>query len=193
VQPREWRWLVAAVAFVGSLALFTRCIAVNRARLLTRAFAKELPAHLLDRGPYRAVRHPFYCSYVIAYIAGFVATTTFVLLPVIFWMGRVTRARRARKKPSFQRARSVTSARDTRTGPERLPRGSSAVFTNEHLVDISPRSDPVWPSRFGYERDRKCGLAGGARSALWCLRDSKAAEEIARRCSAAYSSNRSSL
>ena len=32
------------------------------------------PAHLMTTGPYRVVRHPFYCSYLLVWLAGLVAT-----------------------------------------------------------------------------------------------------------------------
>jgi protein-S-isoprenylcysteine O-methyltransferase Ste14 len=91
----SWRWIVGGTGFVGSLALFARCIAVNRARPLTLAFAHDLPTHLVDRGPYRTVRHPFYSSYMIAYVSGLIATMNLRLLPLILVMGMLyTRAAR---------------------------------------------------------------------------------------------------
>ena len=90
-----WRWIVGGAGFVGSLALFARSIAVNRARPLTLAFANDLPTHLVKKGPYRTVRHPFYCSYMTAYLSGLIATMNLLLLPMIIGMGALyTRAAR---------------------------------------------------------------------------------------------------
>lgn len=90
-----WRWIVGGAGFVGSLVLFGRCTAVNRARPLTLAFAADLPTHLVDSGPYRRVRHPFYSSYMIAYLSGLIASMNLRLLPLILGMGTLyTRAAR---------------------------------------------------------------------------------------------------
>jgi protein-S-isoprenylcysteine O-methyltransferase Ste14 len=95
VPHPTWRWIVGGAGFVGSLALFARCIAVNHARPLTLAFANDLPTHLVKKGPYRIVRHPFYCSYMTAYLSGWIATMNLLLLPVIIGMGALyTRAAR---------------------------------------------------------------------------------------------------
>ncbi len=37
----------------------------------------------MEHGPYRFVRHPFYCSYLLAWAAGFVATAQTWLLPTV--------------------------------------------------------------------------------------------------------------
>jgi hypothetical protein len=52
VPQTTWRWIVGGAGFVGSLALFARCIAVNRTRPLTLAFANDPPTHLVKKGPY---------------------------------------------------------------------------------------------------------------------------------------------
>ncbi|HEY2594238.1 MAG TPA: isoprenylcysteine carboxylmethyltransferase family protein [Chloroflexota bacterium] len=92
--PRpSWRWAAAGFGFAASLACFGRCIAINRARPLTLAFANDIPAHLVRTGPYRVIRHPFYTSYMLAYIAGLIATASPLLIPVIVCMGSLyTRA-----------------------------------------------------------------------------------------------------
>jgi protein-S-isoprenylcysteine O-methyltransferase Ste14 len=84
-----WRWIVGGAGFVGSLTLFARCVAVNRARPLTLAFAHDLPFHLVDSGPYRIVRHPFYSSYLTAYLSGLITTMNLRLLPLVLCMATV--------------------------------------------------------------------------------------------------------
>jgi protein-S-isoprenylcysteine O-methyltransferase Ste14 len=69
------------------------CIVVNHARPLTIAFADDVPMHVVRSGPYRVVRHPFYTSYMLAYLAGLIATASPLLIPVIVCMGTLyTRA-----------------------------------------------------------------------------------------------------
>jgi protein-S-isoprenylcysteine O-methyltransferase Ste14 len=122
-----WRWIAGGAGFFASLALFARCIAVNRACPLTLAFAHDLPTHLVDRGPYRTVRHPFYSSYMIAYLSGLIATMNVLLVPVILGMGTLyTRAaRREEAKFSATHLSHRYALYRTRTGmfiPRLVPR-----------------------------------------------------------------------
>ena len=75
------RALIAASLYGTGLALFWWAIRSNRAHPLSAVFSRDLPEHLMDRGPYRFVRHPFYCSYLLTWIAGFVGTGQIWLLP----------------------------------------------------------------------------------------------------------------
>jgi protein-S-isoprenylcysteine O-methyltransferase Ste14 len=85
---RGW---VAALLYLWSLGLFWWAIQTNSATRFSAAFSDDLPAHLVDDGPYRFIRHPFYCSYVLAWSAGTIATARWWLLPtvvvmvVIYW------------------------------------------------------------------------------------------------------------
>jgi protein-S-isoprenylcysteine O-methyltransferase Ste14 len=82
---------VAAGLYVCSLALFWWALRSNRRRPLTAAFLADLPRHLMDRGPYRFIRHPFYTSYLLTWSAGIIATGRWWLIPtllamlVIYW------------------------------------------------------------------------------------------------------------
>jgi len=58
----------------ASLVLFWRCIHANRTRPLSLAFSKDQPDHLVTRGPYRYIRHPFYTAYLLAWAAGPIST-----------------------------------------------------------------------------------------------------------------------
>jgi protein-S-isoprenylcysteine O-methyltransferase Ste14 len=122
-----WRWIVGGDGFVGSLALFARCIAADRVRPLTLAFANDLPTHLVDQGPYRAVRRPFYCSYMTAYLSGFIATMNSLLLPVIIGTGAL--CTRAARKEEAKFSASPLSYAYTRikSDPGCSPRGSSGT------------------------------------------------------------------
>lgn len=66
--------LSGCVLYAGSAALFLWCAAVTRGQRLSIAFSPDGPAHVFKEGPFRRIRHPFYASYVLSYVAGFVAT-----------------------------------------------------------------------------------------------------------------------
>ena len=65
---------IAAALYVLSLVVFWWAIAANRIKPLAACFAQHEQLHLVQHGPYRFVRHPFYCSYLLAWIAGAVGT-----------------------------------------------------------------------------------------------------------------------
>ncbi len=71
----------AALLYLCALALFWWALASNRRNPLSAAFSPDAPAHLVEEGPYRLVRHPFYSSYLLTWIAGVVATANLWLLP----------------------------------------------------------------------------------------------------------------
>jgi protein-S-isoprenylcysteine O-methyltransferase Ste14 len=64
----------AAALYILSLVVFWWAIAANRVKPLAACFAHNEQLHLVQHGPYRFVRHPFYCSYLLAWVAGAVGT-----------------------------------------------------------------------------------------------------------------------
>lgn len=73
--------VTAGVALYGlSLAIFWWTIASHRSKPLAACFSKDEQLHLVQHGPYRFMRHPFYCSYLLAWLAGAVATLS-------LWLG----------------------------------------------------------------------------------------------------------
>jgi hypothetical protein len=84
------------------------------------------------------MRHPFYCSYMIPYLSGLMATMNFLLLPVVIGMKRFTPGRHARRKPSFQPVHSVTDTRSIKSEPGYSPRGSSGA-SGTIAADRTPR------------------------------------------------------
>ena len=79
-----WLLLFSAVLFWWSLA-------TNRRHPLTAAYSNDLPVHLVQHGPYRYVRHPFYTSYLLSYLGGFVMlpcwwTALAVIVPFMVYL-----------------------------------------------------------------------------------------------------------
>lgn len=66
--------------FVMSFLLFGLALLSNRKHRLSEIYSTDAPKFLNRTGPYRYLRHPFYVSYLMSYLAGFVAT----LNPILF-------------------------------------------------------------------------------------------------------------
>lgn len=77
----------AAVVYVAALTIFWASVRVNRARPLTLAFSTDHPEHMVREGPYRFIRHPFYASYLLAWLAGAIGSLQPWLLLTVAFMG----------------------------------------------------------------------------------------------------------
>ncbi len=73
-QMEGARALSGVCLLLAGLALFVWAWAANRGAPLTRPFLNDIPDHLVSSGPYRWVRHPFYSSYLLVLVAGWVAS-----------------------------------------------------------------------------------------------------------------------
>ena len=74
---------VGIVIELASVALFWAAIIASRRARLLFAFDPGLPHGLLDSGPYRYVRHPFYTSYLMFWIGWAVASWSAWTLPLL--------------------------------------------------------------------------------------------------------------
>ena len=77
-QASTWANAAAWVLFLVDFTLFWWTVRVNAAHPLTLAFSIDQPSFLQQAGPYRFVRHPFYFSYVVFWIATAVASSNAV-------------------------------------------------------------------------------------------------------------------
>jgi protein-S-isoprenylcysteine O-methyltransferase Ste14 len=82
-SPHAVQFTISALLCGASLLIFWWTISVTRSRRLSVAFSADEPRHLLRNGPYRFVRHPFYVSYSLFWMAGFIAVPRWYLLPGI--------------------------------------------------------------------------------------------------------------
>jgi protein-S-isoprenylcysteine O-methyltransferase Ste14 len=80
------RTLAAVALYSASLGLFWWAIRINKRRPLSAVFSPDPPVHLVQDGPYRYIRHPFYCSYMLTWVGGLVATLQLWLLPTVLVM-----------------------------------------------------------------------------------------------------------
>lgn len=91
------RALTALAVFAAALALFAWAARTNQGRKLGLAFGAAEPDHLQTAGPYRFVRHPFYASYVLAFVGGALAAgSAWVVAPML--VGAMTYWRAAREE-----------------------------------------------------------------------------------------------
>jgi len=77
------RSLVASSIYLAALGLFFWAIQTNSRSTFSAAFSTDVPLRLVKEGPYRWIRHPFYCAYLLTWSAGFVATGHLWLLPTV--------------------------------------------------------------------------------------------------------------
>jgi protein-S-isoprenylcysteine O-methyltransferase Ste14 len=64
----------------ASMTIFWWAVRACESRRLTAIFESDVPVHLVRRGPYQYVRHPFYASYTMFWLAGWIASDSFLAL-----------------------------------------------------------------------------------------------------------------
>lgn len=97
----------APLQFISGLALlalsqwlFRSSVNAMEASPLSLAFSKDSPLFLLQRGPYRWVRHPFYTAYSLSWLAVVVvtahvaATAVFLLMSALYLCAAVQEERK---------------------------------------------------------------------------------------------------
>jgi protein-S-isoprenylcysteine O-methyltransferase Ste14 len=86
-SPPKTPWIVSAwLLYVIALILFWSAVSVTRNRQLSFAFSLDRPEYFVTEGPYKIVRHPFYVSYICAWMAGASATALYPLLVTVIVM-----------------------------------------------------------------------------------------------------------
>jgi protein-S-isoprenylcysteine O-methyltransferase Ste14 len=89
------RGVIGAVLYAASLVLFWWAIRANRATPLSAVFSPNLPVHMVEAGPYRYVRHPFYASYLLCWLGGVAGTAEpWLMLTVAIMFGVYVKAAR---------------------------------------------------------------------------------------------------
>lgn len=72
--PLSGFWPLASLLSMGSLALFIWTVRTTRDAGFALAFSGAQSPRLLTSGPFQYVRHPFYTSYLIFWLATYIAT-----------------------------------------------------------------------------------------------------------------------
>ena len=78
--------LTAVGFYLAALGLFWWAIQTNSGRPLSAVFSPDVPEHLIQEGPYRFIRHPFYCAYLLTWMGGVMATQQLLLLATVVVM-----------------------------------------------------------------------------------------------------------
>jgi protein-S-isoprenylcysteine O-methyltransferase Ste14 len=82
IDPGWWA-VPALLGYLAAAGVYLWAVAATRGHGFSLAFSQDLPKTLVARGPYRFVRHPFYASYLLYWIAGALAIRELWVLPAI--------------------------------------------------------------------------------------------------------------
>ena len=98
------RSVAGSVLYIGSAGLFWWAIKTSLTNPLSAAFSPDLPTHLVAHGPYRIIRHPLYCSYLICWLAGWLVTASLWLTPSVAVMFIIYLLAAAQEEQKFTRS-----------------------------------------------------------------------------------------
>ena len=98
------RGVSGAALYLCALGLFWWAINTSLRKPLSAAFSPDLPAHLVSEGPYRMIRHPLYCSYLMCWLAGWMTTGRLWLAPTIVVMLVIYLLAAAEEEDKFTRS-----------------------------------------------------------------------------------------
>ncbi|MBO0805454.1 MAG: isoprenylcysteine carboxylmethyltransferase family protein [Nocardiopsaceae bacterium] len=89
VVPQRWlevTGLVAVVFLAGAVALLTLTMGTHRIPLSLWHQTNDAPREIVTWGPYRWVRHPFYCSYLLTYLGTLALFPHWVTIAMLLYM-----------------------------------------------------------------------------------------------------------
>jgi protein-S-isoprenylcysteine O-methyltransferase Ste14 len=76
----DWARATGFSLHLGGIALFGWAVLATRQNRPAMAFAGNRPDHVLRSGPYSAIRHPFYTSYLLFWLGSAIGTSSPILL-----------------------------------------------------------------------------------------------------------------
>jgi protein-S-isoprenylcysteine O-methyltransferase Ste14 len=80
------RAALAAAGYTAACGLFWWAVSANRTHPLPACFSPAAQVYFTRYGPYRIIRHPFYCSYLITWFTGLAVTCNMWLAPTAIVM-----------------------------------------------------------------------------------------------------------
>lgn len=137
------RLLIGVLLYFSALGLFWWAIHTSIRRPLSAAFSPDVPAHLVVDGPYRVIRHPFYCSYLMCWLAGWVVTDRTWLAPTVAIMVIVYLVAAASEEKKFMRSPLADAYREYRS--------CTGLLVPNPLKLLSSRCKRSWKSGFTSE------------------------------------------
>jgi len=111
-------WFVALILFTTAFVTFAAAIKASRQTPPTLAYDTDAPNFLLNHGPYRYVRHPFYLAYVLFWFGTAIATPSLAgwLAPAIMTGLYLDAATREERKFANSELATAYAAYRTRAG-----------------------------------------------------------------------------
>lgn len=88
-KPLPSAWMIGCVLFAVSAGLWGWALATTRATPPTLAFTGDEPCLLLNAGPYRWIRHPFYTAYLLFWTGTAAATQGILGWAAVLILGAV--------------------------------------------------------------------------------------------------------
>ena len=95
--------------------MFWWAIKASTAGNLSAIFSPDAPARLVEEGPYRFIRHPLYCSYILTWTAGLIATAQPWLLVTVLVMAVIYLRAAIQEEQKFFHSPLATAYRSYRT------------------------------------------------------------------------------
>lgn len=80
-------YFVGLVAYLIALCLFWMAVPIARQHQFRLAFSDDQPTRLVTEGPYKWIRHPFYSSYMLFWVAGVLTSQRWILMLSVIVMG----------------------------------------------------------------------------------------------------------
>ncbi|HUM07345.1 MAG TPA: methyltransferase [Acidocella sp.] len=111
-------WFLSIVLFTASLGVFATAILASRRTPPTLAYDNDSPNFLLNHGPYRYVRHPFYLAYVLFWLGTAIAVHSVAgwVAPVLMTALYVDAATREERKFATSELAAAYAAYRARAG-----------------------------------------------------------------------------
>jgi len=145
--PLVASWIVAVLLYGSALALFAWALRTTRGHRFPLAFTPSRPMMVLAEGPYRWMRHPFYASYLLYWIAGVCATEAWGVVASVLVMGTLYWRAAVQEETEFLQGQQAEAYRVyiTRTGRffPKLRRSSAVVTGVEPHAQSAQREDPA--------------------------------------------------
>lgn len=104
--------MTAVVFYVSSLGVYWWAVHSTRTARLPLAFSQARPGQLVMEGPYRWVRHPFYVSYLLYWVAGVFAAQAWPLLLSVIVMGTLYRRAASQEEAEMLQSDQADTYRD---------------------------------------------------------------------------------
>lgn len=129
-----WNCVAGIFLLVMSQALLRAAVRATAASKLSLAFSGDVPTDLNRSGPYRFIRHPFYTSYTLTWLAAAVASAHPAAFAALFIMAAFYLSAARREEKKFLRSPLAESYR-------RYRKSTGMFFPHPNLNP--PQTDPT--------------------------------------------------